>query len=95
MERYIAERDVSVMSVETLLKKWQINRIDALVVDAEGLDWQIVKQAIDLGMKPAVIVFEYTHLSPAEREAALMVVGSQYAIEKFPRDYVCIRTDSR
>lgn len=90
MAPYIVETEVNVLSMDTLLKKWGIERIDALIADAEGYDWEIIKQTLELGIKPKVAVFEHTHLNSAERAAALKALVSEYSIQQMERDYVCI-----
>jgi len=91
MVPYIVATEVNVLSIDALLKKWAIDRIDALIVDAEGYDWEIIKQTLELGIKPKVVVFEYTNLGGEELAAALKVLA-EYSFEQFEeRDYVCIR----
>lgn len=88
---YIVVTEVNVLTMGALLKKWAIDRIDALIVDAEGFDWEIIRQTLELGIKPEVIVFEYTHLDGEEQAAALKALA-EYSIEQIEeRDYVCTR----
>ena len=51
MSPYITETQVNVLTMEALLKKWKINQIDALIVDAEGYDYEIIRQTFELGEK--------------------------------------------
>src|SRR4029077_7565181 len=44
MTPYIVKAQVNVLSMEALLRKWRIDRIDGLIVDAEGYDWDIIRQ---------------------------------------------------
>ena len=54
--------DVSTISPESLLRDYAGDHIDALVVDAEGADWQIVKLFLDRHVRPDVLFFEWRHL---------------------------------
>jgi len=91
LEKFIVEIQVPVITFSTLLAKWNIKHIDALVVDAEGYDWRIVKQAIDLGFQPEVILFEHSNLTPDERNEASHFLAVDYNIEDVGIDYLCIK----
>ena len=43
LERFILEIRVPVMTLEMLLSKWAIRRVDLLAIDAEGHDLRIVR----------------------------------------------------
>lgn len=68
LEKYIVETQVPVITLQMLLDKWKVHQVDILVVDAEGFDWKIVSQAINLGLRPEVILFEHSNLKLSERE---------------------------
>jgi FkbM family methyltransferase len=93
LSSYIVETEVNVLSIDAILRKWDIDKIDALIVDAEGYDWEIIKRTLDIGLRPKVIVFEYTHLNPAARADALSAL-ERYSIKQFAQDYVCVLTSS-
>ena len=91
LERFIVETQVPAITLQTLLAKWSIRRIDALVVDAEGYDWKIVSQALDLGLRPEIIMFEHSNLLPSEREAAIKSLKDDYRIDDVGIDFICMR----
>jgi FkbM family methyltransferase len=90
MTPYITETDVNVLSVDSLLKKWKIDWIDALIVDAEGCDWGITRQVLERRIRPRVVVFEHTHFSIPDRAASFKALELDYSIEQLERDYVCL-----
>ena len=53
---------VETISPATLKRRYHADRIDALVVDAEGADWEIVSLFLELGCVPDVLFFEHKHL---------------------------------
>jgi FkbM family methyltransferase len=91
MTPYILESNVNVLAISTLLKKWKIDKVDALIVDAEGQDWKIVKQSISIGVRPKVLMFEYSHLDEYTLEGAMTILSEVgYTILRTPRDLLCI-----
>jgi FkbM family methyltransferase len=70
-DEYIAEERVECICTETLLKKAGIDRTDWLQIDTEGFDFEVIKM-FNIGVtRPAVIVYENIHLSPAIREECI------------------------
>lgn len=62
--------DVPTISADTLRRRYALDRVDALIVDAEGSDWQIVRNFLDLGIIPQVLSFEWRHLDQRVLAAA-------------------------
>lgn len=91
LERFIVETKVPVVTLSALLNKWNLNAIDALVVDAEGQDWNIVRQALEIGLRPDVILFEHSNLTELEREEACEVMQRDYLVEDIGIDYLCMK----
>ncbi|KAK3731254.1 hypothetical protein RRG08_025797 [Elysia crispata] len=58
---------VSGLTVKTLVAKSKIPKnLGILSIDAEGMGVQIIKQWLDLGFRPAYIIFEYLNLGEPE-----------------------------
>jgi len=91
LERFIVETQVPVITLKMLLDKWDIRRVDVLVVDAEGYDWKIVCQAIKMGLRPEVILFEHSNLLPEERKEVFRLLGDEYHIDDVGIDFLCMR----
>ena len=91
LDKFIVETRVPVVTLKALLDKWKIQSVDALVVDAEGHDWKIVRQALEIGLKPDVILFEHNNLSDTERQDACRMPDSEYSVEDVGIDYLCVK----
>ncbi len=47
-----------------------LERLDLLVVDTEGHDWEVLRHAPLERLRPRLIVYEHFHLQPGDRAAA-------------------------
>ncbi|MCB0665077.1 MAG: FkbM family methyltransferase [Saprospiraceae bacterium] len=65
----IVEVKVPVLTVDTLVEKFDIRKIDLLQVDTEGFDFEIIKLFDLHKIKPRAISYENMHLSPQDRTA--------------------------
>jgi FkbM family methyltransferase len=63
----VRQLEVPSISVGSLLKMLDGERLDLLQVDTEGMDYQILKWFFEAGVEPDVLNFESLHLSKAER----------------------------
>jgi FkbM family methyltransferase len=62
---------VPAMTLDALLRKHVMDRVDVLQIDVEGYDWQALR-TLDLGrVRPSVIQFEHGHMSRADCDAAV------------------------
>ena len=62
--------EVPTLTIGDLLKKYRWDSIDLLQIDAEGLDFEILKMVDFKTVLPAIVHFEYYHLANHAREAA-------------------------
>jgi len=63
----IVQTDVPALTFESLCARHGIERVDLVLVDTEGYDWEIIRN-IDLAeQKPRLLVYEHFHLSPDDR----------------------------
>ncbi len=78
IERLIVEAEVACLSLAELCSKHGIDRLDLLLIDAEGHDWEILR-SVDFGdIHPRLLVFEHHNLGEAdlaECEGALRAAG--------------------
>jgi FkbM family methyltransferase len=90
----IVEREVEVLSFESLLARVGLSELDLLVIDAEGFDADILC-AIDLDVhRPRLIVYEHFHLGPAKRVAARRhAEAAGYLLLEEGFDTFCLRAD--
>lgn len=64
---YVIEQPVTCLSLNTLLKKHNPQKIDVLQIDTEGYDFKILRQFDFTRYQPSIINLEYVNLSPAEK----------------------------
>lgn len=85
---------VRTLTPNTLLAESAIDRIDALIVDVEGYDFEILK-LFDLPRRlPAIVQYEHRHLTQADWEASLeMLVSAGYRISHTFEDTLAARAD--
>ena len=50
---------VNCISIDKLIQKYKINKIDILIIDAEGFDYEILKSINFKKLKPQIIRFEH------------------------------------
>jgi FkbM family methyltransferase len=72
----VHELEVPSVSVGSLVKMFQGERLHLLQVDTEGMDYQILKWFFDAGVEPDVLNFESLHLSKAERLASRQLLNA-------------------
>lgn len=89
----IRATEVPTLSPATLLRGFQLSRIDALVVDTEGADWQIVQLFLDQNIRPKVIYFEWRHLALETIASAVEILtGLGYRLEFLDADLIALRS---
>lgn len=88
----IEELKVPAWNPNALFEKHGLAAFDVLVIDAEGYDFEIVK-TIDLERyRPALVYFEFTHLTPAEqRQCLTLLAGHGYRMAQLRTDIVAYR----
>ena len=87
----IRASEVPTLSPATLLREYRLPRIDALVVDTEGADWQIVQLFLDQNIRPKVIYFEWRHLAPETIASAVEILtGLGYRLEFLDVDLIAL-----
>jgi FkbM family methyltransferase len=92
-EQIIEER-VKVLSVKTLMEKYNIKKIDLLMIDTEGFDYEVVKMFDIKNTQPGMIVFECSHLSEDEmKEAESLLSNCGYDYKKDGPNMVAMRKE--
>ena len=90
-EEYIVTEDIRCFTLETLMKRHGLPRLDLLQLDTEGYDFEIIR-GIDFDrLVPRMISFETEHLDPKELEECEALLGKHnYRLHKFRRDAVAV-----
>jgi len=93
IEERLVQRDVTALTFASLLRKHGLERVDLLVVDTEGYDWEILRHVDFDAVRPLLLVYEHFHLAPQDRAACrehLHGVGYETMEEGF--DTFCLAT---
>lgn len=71
VEKGLIDVEVPCCTLAQLIDVYRISKIDLLMIDTEGADWQIAQQ-LDLSrFKPRLICVEYEHFSEDDKQACL------------------------
>ena len=89
----IEEIPVELTSLEALLHRYpEMNPVDVLIVDVEGLDDQIIYDSVGESFKPKVLFFETQHLSPNEENGLFVFLrGFGYQLMKLGGNTLGVR----
>jgi hypothetical protein len=91
IESRLTAAEVECVTLETLLRRSGLDRVDLLVIDTEGYDWEIIRSIDFEAWRPRLLVYEQYHLSPEDRNecrAHLRTVGYETMEEHF--DTFCL-----
>jgi FkbM family methyltransferase len=96
-ESLIEETFLPMITVEDLLSKHQVSKLDLLVIDTIGHDFEIIRSFPFDKLKPAVIHFEHSLLSERDRRDCLMLLKAQgYKFAKVAVDTIaCLEVPVR
>lgn len=88
----IVQAEVPTLRFASLCDRHGFDRVDLIVIDTEGHDWEILR-TIDLSAhSPRLIVYEHFHLSPDDRAACRAHVEAQgYETMEEGFDTFCLR----
>jgi len=70
--RRIETIEVPSLSFDSLCARHGIERLDVLVIDTEGHDYEILRQVDLERLRPRVVVFEYCHLPREQRDESIV-----------------------
>jgi FkbM family methyltransferase len=89
------EVEVKALSVQGLLDKHHITKIDLLQIDTQGFDCEIVKQFLSTPLRPTVIHFEHYHTAEDDLQKCLrLLVDNGYRFSSQEIDTVAYRESS-
>ena len=95
LDRYIETVTVPVRTVDAVLRRVGVASVSLLLVDTEGFDYQIVRCAIECGLRPSILVYEHVNLLPAtQRTCQLLLKEHGYRFIEVGMDTYALRTES-
>jgi len=92
LEQAIIELDVPCVNFDWLLADLGIQRVDVLIVDTEGYDFEVLK-LLNLPVRlPAIVHYEHRHLSRADVTASIeLLMANGYFVAVDPADVTAYR----
>ena len=64
----MVKEQVACVSLGSLLKKYHVQKLDLLLIDTEGYDYQILKQ-LDLDVvRPELVLYEHQYINQIEKD---------------------------
>ncbi|MGH8505188.1 MAG: FkbM family methyltransferase [Stenotrophobium sp.] len=94
-EHYLREIKVSSVTWDELCQRYQVQRIDLVVTDTEGYDFEIIRQIDFQRGKPGMIVYEHHHFSTQTRaECRALLQGQGYLQFEEGLDTWCVHPDA-
>jgi FkbM family methyltransferase len=69
IEGRLVTAEVPCLTLDSLLRKHGVERVDLLVVDTEGYDYEILRSLDFTKHHPRLVVYEHFHLDPEQRDA--------------------------
>lgn len=67
LERYVIKEKIRCISFSDLISKHGIKKIDLLLVDTEGFDYEILKQVDFEKMAPRILLYEHQYIDKGKR----------------------------
>jgi FkbM family methyltransferase len=85
IESLLIEERVPTVRLETLLARHNVARIDLLVIDTEGHDYEILRTLDFSRFRPVLLMFEHQHLSASDKAAAVALLETRgYRCREMP-----------
>jgi len=89
----VKEASVECLTINALLSRNNLQKIDLLHIDCEGSDYVILRQFDFTTVRPRVVLFEHKHLTAQDRQAAkLMMELAGYGVQEMETDVFCLAT---
>ncbi|NCQ23941.1 MAG: hypothetical protein COW54_14525 [Rhodobacteraceae bacterium CG17_big_fil_post_rev_8_21_14_2_50_63_15] len=91
LERHtVLSKAIRAETVKSVLERFDMTAVDAIVVDAEGLDHKIVQGFLRDGIEPKIIRFEFRNMSRRNfHETRAMLLERGYEIARSGIDIYC------
>jgi FkbM family methyltransferase len=91
---HIIEEKVKITSSESLLADYKIEKVDLLMIDTEGFDYEIIKLFKIEKTAPQMIIFEHSHLSDTDySECTRHLIKNGYSVKKDGPNTAAIKSE--
>jgi FkbM family methyltransferase len=75
IEDFIVEQKIEALSFRTLVARHSVKKIDVIMIDAEGYDFEILKQIDFHSFRPKLVIYEIIHLSDDAKKASVELLN--------------------
>lgn len=91
---HIQSTDVDCTTFNDLIRQYNFNKLDLLIIDTEGYDNILVKNFIeDTNLRP-IIIFEWIHMQKDEAKNTIeLLEANNYKFFKINKDLICIQNN--
>jgi len=91
-KQYLVAQAVDCIRFDTLLTKHNVKRVDLLLIDTEGYDYEIIKQ-INFGkIKPDILIYEFCNLNVEDNNKCIrFLINNGYKLYKERTEILAIR----
>jgi FkbM family methyltransferase len=77
LDDYVVETTIAVRTLPEIIAKYGNRHVSLLMIDTEGFDAEIVKMALDAGLRPEIVIYEHLHLPIATQAETLRHLKSE------------------
>lgn len=91
LEPYIRSTTIQAVSLSQLLDQFAVKQVTLLHIDAEGYDYEILKQLDLRRWQPDLILFEHMHLPAADKARAHQMLAELYDLHGLGGDTLAVR----
>ena len=87
----VKEASVECLTVNTLLSRNNVQKVDLLHIDCEGFDYVILRQFDFNTLRPRIVLFEKKHLTTQDLQAAKITMElAGYKVDEMETDVFCL-----
>ena len=87
-------RRLPCLPLDALCRKHAVERLDLLICDAEGYDFEVLKTLDFERTPPRLVIWEHQHLSPEDAQACRRYLQERgYAVRELSKDSVALHRE--
>jgi len=88
----IVETVIPTITFRDLLEKHGVDGVSLLLIDTEGFDYEVLSMALEAGLRPDIVQYEFLHLRPDDRIAAKRrLIAAGYGVVDLEIDTLALR----
>ena len=75
IENHLVKQTIEALSFTSVVEKYKVKRIDVIMIDAEGYDYEILKLIDFQRFRPRLVIYEQIHLSDTAKKASIELLN--------------------